>query len=81
MQNWSTRFEIPQLCDVLGFLPNDVLLGHQHVVGARADEGNGTVVAQDHGDFQVVVRPGAPDRVALAREVIYLALDSAGGAS
>lgn len=86
MGNWGERFEIPELCDILGFLPFDVLLGHQNseypADSANQDaQSDGTVVALDHGQVQVVVVPGAPDRVAFARDLIAEALMPGDGRS
>jgi hypothetical protein len=87
---------VPVLCDVLGIIDSEMLLGHWNSDRLPGDwnepnDGNGTVVALDiHGAdvaFEdpalrhVVASAGAPLRVAFATDLIGEALDADGGAS
>ena len=89
-------FDVPVLCDVLGVVGSEILLGHWNSDRSPGDwndpnDGNGTVVALDiHGadpPFEdpalrrVVVTAGAPERVTFATDLIGEALDADGGAS
>lgn len=52
LENWRDRFEVPELCDVLGFIPTNILLGHRnsdHLPddGNDPNDDNGTVVARN----------------------------------
>lgn len=95
-QGWAGSFEVPVLCDVLGVIGSEILLGHWNSDRLPGDwndpnDGNGTVVALDiHGaDFpfedpalrHVVATAGAPQRVTFATDLIGEALDADGGAS
>jgi len=90
------EFDVPVLCDVLGVVGSEILLGHWNSDRLPGDwkdpnDGNGTVVALDiHGadpPFEdpalrrVVVTAGAPERVMFATDLIGEALDADGGAS
>ena len=87
LENHSERFDVPELCDVLGFMPGDILLGHRnpdHMSGGgnASNDGNGTVVAlrplQPDDESLVVVTTGAPERVAFAVDRIAEALETTG---
>ena len=57
--DWAGSFRVPVLCDVLGITRDEVLLGHWNSDRAPGgwddpDDGNGTVVALDTGDADVV---------------------------
>jgi hypothetical protein len=88
--------EVPVLCDLLGVIGSEMLLGHWNSDRLPGDwndpnDGNGTVVALDiHGAdvaFEdpalrhVVATAGAPQRVTFATDLIGEALDADGGAS
>ncbi len=90
------QLDVPVLCDVLGVIGSEILLGHwnsDHLPGDwdDPDDGNETVVALDiHGadppfddpDIRrVVVSAGAPEFVSFATDLIGAALDADGGAS
>ena len=92
---WGYLLEVPVLCDVLGIIDSEILLGHWNSDRLPGDwnepnDGNGTVVALDiHGaDMafedpalrRVVASAGAPLRVAFAADLIGEALAD-GGAS
>lgn len=75
VENHGGRFELPQLCDVLGFLPGGDAVGH-------SSSDPGTVVTRGFSENpSLVVTAGAPERVALAVDLIAEALESSGGAS
>lgn len=92
---WGYLLEVPVLCDVLGIIDSEILLGHWNSDRLPGDwnepnDGNGTVVALDiHGAHmafedpalrRVVASAGAPLRVAFAADLIGEALAD-GGAS
>jgi hypothetical protein len=89
-------FEVPVLCDVLGVIGSEILLGHWNSDRLPGDwndpnDGNGTVVAldirgadvpfEDPALRHVVATAGAPQRVTFATELIGEALDADGGGS
>ena len=93
---WGYILEVPELCDVLGIIDSQILIGHwnsDRMLGDWKDpnDGNGTVVALDiHGVGssiedpslrRVVASAGAPLRVAFAADLIGEALDAVGDAS
>lgn len=93
---WGYRLEVPVLCDVLGIIGSEMLLGHWNSDRLPGDwndpnDGNGTVVAldirgadmafEDPSLRRVVASAGAPLRVTLAADLIGEALDADGGAS
>lgn len=93
---WGYTLEVPVLCDVLGIIGSEILLGHwnsDHLLGdwEVPDDLNGTVVALDiHGAAmqfndprlrRMVASAGGPERVALASDLIGAALDADGGGS
>lgn len=93
---WGYTLEVPVLCDVLGVIDSEILLGHWNSDRLPGDwndpnDGNGTVVALDidgvDSSFEdpalrrVVASAGAPLRVAFAADLIGAALDADGGAS
>jgi hypothetical protein len=88
--------EVPVLCDLLGVIGSEMLLGHWNSDRLPGDwndpnDRNGTVVALDiHGAdvaFEdpalrhVVATAGAPQGVSFATDLIGEALDADGGAS
>ena len=96
VQDGTGAFEVPVLCDVLGVIGSEILLGHWNSDRLPGDwndpnDGNGTVVALDiHGadsPFEdpalrrVVATAEAPERVTFATDLIGAALDADGGAS
>lgn len=84
---WGYVVELPVLCDVLGIIGSETLLGHRRF----GDDDNRTVVAldldaagPDYDDpdlTRAVVSAEAPERVSIASELIGDALDAEGGAS
>ena len=93
---WGYTLEVPELCDVLGIIDSQILLGHWNSDRMPGDwndpkDGNRTVVALDiHGvgsSFEdpslrrVVASARAPLRVAFAADLIGEALDADGDAS
>jgi hypothetical protein len=84
---WGYTLEVPVLCDVLGIIDSESLLGHWNDPNDRS----GTVVALDLRGAdtafeepslrRVVASAGAPLRVAFAADLIGQALDADGGAS
>ena len=89
-------FEVPVLCDVVGVVGSEILLGHWKPENSSGDANdpkyaNGTVVAldiagadpafEDPARRQVVVNEGAPHRVAFATDLIADALEAEAGAS
>ncbi|MDZ5620371.1 hypothetical protein SFC88_06035 [Nocardioides sp. HM23] len=89
-------FEVPVLCDVVGVVGSEILLGHWKPESSSGDANdpkyaNGAVVAldiagadpafEDPARRHVVVTAGAPHRVAFATDLIAEALDAQGGAS
>ena len=84
---WGYVLEVPVLCDVLGIIDSEILLGHWN----DQNDGNGTVVAldlrgadmafEDPSLRRVVASAGAPLRVAFAADLIAEALGADGGAS
>ena len=63
LENWSGRFEVPELCDVLGFLGSGILLGHWNSDRLPGDwndpdDGNGNLV---DGTTGAVARHGRPE--------------------
>jgi hypothetical protein len=93
---WGYTLEVPELCDVLGIIDSQILLGHGNSDRMPGDwndpnDGNGTVVALDvhgiHSAYEdpslrrVVASAGAPMRVAFAADLIGEALDADDGAS
>lgn len=92
LENFSERWEVPQLCDVLGIFQSGFLLGHGNSDRLPGDlnSNNRTVVAVSlRGQRMVwngralptvVVTSAAPERVALATDLIgQWALDAQGG--
>jgi hypothetical protein len=90
------RWDVPELCDVLGIVDSMLLLGHGNgdrlpVERNDLSDDNSTVFALSlHGEPMtyngravppVVVTAGAPERVAFAVDVIREALFADGGAS
>jgi len=90
------ELKVPELCDVLGIIDSEILLGHWNSDRMPGDwndpnDGNGTVVALDlqnmHGPYEdpavrrVVATAQAPKRVTLATDLIAEALDATAGAS
>ena len=88
--------EVPVLCDLLGVIGSETLLGHWNSDRSPGDwndpnDGNGTVVALDirgaDSSFEdpalrrVVATAEAPERVTFATDLIGDALDVEGGAS
>jgi hypothetical protein len=88
--------EVPALCDVLGIIGSETVLGHWNSERSPGDsndpnDGKGTVVALDidgaDSSFEdpalrrVVATAGAPLRVTFATDLIGDALDADGGAS
>jgi hypothetical protein len=86
---WGYTLEVPVLCDLLGIIDSEILLGHwnsDRLPGDwnDADDGNGTVVAlevrgvdssfEDPSLRRVVATAGAPQRVAFAADLIGEAL-------
>ncbi len=81
------------VCDALGVIDNEILLGHTKPGASRdPNEANQAVVALDISDpvdfpfddpalRSVVVTPGGPHTVAFATDLIAEALDAAGGSS
>lgn len=93
---WGYTLEVPVLCDVLGIIDSEILLGHWNSDRMPGDwndpnDGNGTVVAldirgadkafEDPSLRRVVASAGAPLRVAFAADLIGEALDADGGAT
>jgi hypothetical protein len=93
---WGYTLEVPVLCDVLGIIDSETLLGHRNSDRMPGDwndpnDGNGTVVALDirgaDGTFEdpslrrVVASARAPLRVAFAADLIGEALDADDDAS
>ncbi len=87
---------MPVLCDVVGVVGSEILLGHWNSERSPGDSNeptyvDGTVVALDiHGADRpsldpalrrVVVTAGAPQWVTFATDLIGAALDADGGAS
>ncbi len=91
---WGYTLEVPVLCDVLGVIDSQILIGHWKVDpgdGNDPNDANGTVVAldirgagssfEDPALRRVVATAGAPQRVAFATDLIAEALDAEGGSS
>jgi hypothetical protein len=86
---WGYVLEMPVLCDLLGIIGSETLLGHWN--SDRPNDGNGTVVALDirgaDSSFEdpalrrVVATAEAPERVTFATDLIRDALDAEGSAS
>lgn len=84
---WGYTLEVPVLCDVLGIIDSEILLGHWNDPNDRS----GTVVALDLRGAdtafeepslrRMVASAGAPLRVAFAADLIGEALDADGGGS
>ncbi|WP_183094952.1 hypothetical protein [Nocardioides stalactiti] len=89
-------FEVSALCDIVGVVGPETLLGHGKPDGSSGDANDpnyarGAVVALELADAdpafedparrQVVVAEGAPHRVAFATDLIAEALDADGGGS
>jgi hypothetical protein len=78
LQDLGAGRQRPVLCDVVGVIGPEIALTH---------DGSGSVVALDIDGVEdpllrrVVARPGAPQRVTFATELIGEALDAVGGAS
>lgn len=95
-EGWGYAFDVPVLCDVLGIIGTETLLGHWNSDRSPGgwggpDDGNRTVVALDipgaDPQFEdptlrrVVVTADAPARIAIATDLIAAVLDADGGAS
>ena len=93
---WGYTLDVPELCDILGIIDSEILLGHWNSDRMPGDwndpnDGNGTVVAldidgvgssfEDPSLRRVVASAGAPLRVTFAADLIGEALDADGGAS
>ena len=95
-QGDDERIDVPVLCDVVGVIGPEILLGHWNSDRLPGDwndpnDRNGTVVALDiHGAeppfedpalHRVVATAGAPEWVRFATDLIGEALEADGGAS
>ncbi len=87
VSGWGYTLEVPVLCDVLGIIDSEILLGHW----GDPNDGNQTVVAldvrgadegfEDPSVRRVVATAESPQRATFATDLIGDALDAAGDAS